>query len=549
MLVTSRQTIVSAWAALLLLMLAQSAAPARAADYYLRPNGDDAATGLSTNAAWRSIDRVNRADLQPGDRVLFQAGQEFAGNLRLTEEDAGATNAPVVIGSFGEGRATLRAGSQTGISVENVGHIEIVNLVLLGSGRTNNTGSGIHCENRLKGFQMIDHLRVDNVEIAGFGRQGILVGGNQGGFRHVRISRCVLRDNLYSGISVEGRLPYDSKLYSHADVEISDCQAYGNTGDPNYLQNHSGSGILFYQVDGGSINRCAAWQNGALCRSWRGGGVGIWTCASRRVTIQGCESFSNKTSVADGGGFDIDGGSEECVLQYNYSHDNDGPGLMVYTYAYAPYTNRANIVRFNVSQNDSRKSPRYAGIWVRNDGDGMSGVEIYNNTVIVGPWTDQAVYVHGDGVEARFQNNIFVTSGKAIPIRVEKPHPKVRFENNLYWREGDSFQAKWGDQIFSSIDDWRAKTGAESVSGQPRGFWQTPGLRDHLVAPAPAQPQPLDLSRLKSFRPMPGSVALSGGTNLGGLFSAAKPERDCTGQALATTGPWPLGAFSQPGGN
>ena len=146
-----------------------------------------------------------------------------------------------------------------------------------------------------------------------------------------------MHDNLRGGMEVAGRLPWDATAYAHADVRVTHCQAFDNTGDPAYFKNHSGSGIVLYQVDGGLMEDCAAWNNGALCRA-SGGGVGLWTCASRRVVIQHCESFANRTSGGDGGGFDLDGGSVDCVLQYNYSHDNDGPGLMVYTYPYASHT-------------------------------------------------------------------------------------------------------------------------------------------------------------------------------------------------------------------
>ena len=232
------------------------------------------------------------------------------------------------------------------------------------------------------------------MEARGFGIFGILVAGTHAGFEHVLITNCVMRDNLRGGMEVAGRLPWDATVYAHADVLVSHCQAFDNTGDPTYLKNHSGSGMVLYEVDGGVMEYCTAWNNGGLCRS-SGGGVGLWTCASRRVVIQHCESFGNRTSGADGGGFDIDGGSLDCVLQYNYSHDNDGPGLMVYTYPYASFADRGSVVRFNISENDSRKSRDYAGLWVRADGREMTGVEIYNNTVIVGPWTDQAAHIYG----------------------------------------------------------------------------------------------------------------------------------------------------------
>ena len=36
--------------------------------------GDDAADGASPATAWRTLDRVNKATLAPGDRVLFKRG-------------------------------------------------------------------------------------------------------------------------------------------------------------------------------------------------------------------------------------------------------------------------------------------------------------------------------------------------------------------------------------------------------------------------------------------------------------------------------------------
>lgn len=230
--------------------------------YFVREQGNDEARGDSTNTAWRTIERVNRVDLQPGDQVLFEAGQSFAGTLRITAEDSGTSNSPVVIGSFGMGRATILPARATGISVESAGGIDIENLIIRGSGRTNSTNHGILCDNKLKSGKRLAHLRIQNVEAGGFGIFGIFVTGEQRGFSQVRILDCVLRDNLRGGMEIAGRLPYSSTNYAHADVQVSRCQAFNNTGDPTYLKNHSGSGIVLYQVDGGIMEQCAAWNNG-----------------------------------------------------------------------------------------------------------------------------------------------------------------------------------------------------------------------------------------------------------------------------------------------
>jgi len=39
--------------------------------YYVNPNGDDTVNGLSPSSAWKSIARINTANLQSGNSVLF----------------------------------------------------------------------------------------------------------------------------------------------------------------------------------------------------------------------------------------------------------------------------------------------------------------------------------------------------------------------------------------------------------------------------------------------------------------------------------------------
>jgi hypothetical protein len=502
-----------------------------AAEYFVGADGDDAAAGTSAATAWRSIARVNEVQLHPGDSVLFQAGKEFTGNLHLTAEDAGRSDAPVVIRSTEGGRATIVAGEGTGITVESAGNIRIENLEIKGAGLTNNFGHGILCDNLLTNDSpRLPNLSINRVDVSGFGIHGILITGARVGFEHVRVTGCSLHDNLRGGMEIAGRLPYDSPLYAHADVVVSDCLAFNNTGDPNFARNHSGSGIVLYQVDGGAIRGCTAWNNGALGDNRKGGGVGIWICAARRVVIEECESFANKTRGLDGGGFDIDGGCEECTLQYNYSHDNDGPGLMVYTYRWASYQDRGNVVRFNVSENDSRRSRNYAGLWVRADGRPMSDLEIYNNTVIIGNWSEQAAFFHGDGVEARVRNNIFVSRGQAVPLKVSEPRTSLRFEGNCYWRSGDPFSLRWGDVAFTSIGTWRAKTQQENSGGRPTGIFADPRLSTHADSVRPFTR--VSLNNLGAFRPLPNSAARIEGLDLRAAYQIDLGNRDLLGKRL-----------------
>ena len=129
------------------------------------------------------------------------------------------------------------------------------------------------------------------------------------------------------------------------------------------------------------------------------------------------------TISLDGGGFDLDGGVTNSVLQYNYSHDNDGAGYLVYSYPDAPYTCRNNTVRYNISQNDGRKH-HFGAILVGGD---LRDTNIYNNTLYVSPdcpillltnsttgATPCALILSG-GKNTRCFNNIILTIGRSSP--------------------------------------------------------------------------------------------------------------------------------------
>ncbi len=84
------------------------AEPLRAATYHVAADGDDAHDGLSPQKAWRSLDRVNAADLKPGDKVLFKRGDQWRGQLLPR---SGSEAGPVTYGAYGEGEKPALLGS------------------------------------------------------------------------------------------------------------------------------------------------------------------------------------------------------------------------------------------------------------------------------------------------------------------------------------------------------------------------------------------------------------------------------------------------------
>jgi hypothetical protein len=95
--------------------------------YYVSPNGSDAQSGTSPANAWRTVEQVDRANLKPGDAVLFQGGATFGDDTLMPgwgETASGTSSAPITFGSYGQGQATITDGvwfkSDSNLAFENL---------------------------------------------------------------------------------------------------------------------------------------------------------------------------------------------------------------------------------------------------------------------------------------------------------------------------------------------------------------------------------------------------------------------------------------------
>ena len=68
-------------------------------------SGQDGNDGVSPQTPWKSLARVNAAELRPGDKVLFKRGDDWRGQLVAR---SGRDGAPITYGAYGHGdRPTL----------------------------------------------------------------------------------------------------------------------------------------------------------------------------------------------------------------------------------------------------------------------------------------------------------------------------------------------------------------------------------------------------------------------------------------------------------
>lgn len=489
--------------------------PPPAHTYHLAPTGNDAADGRTPLTAWRTLARASEHNFEPGDTLLLATGATFEGTLELTQEDAGTAQRPVVVTSAGTERATIQNGDTTAVRVLNAGGVVIQNLILVGKDRMKNRGHGVQVVNTLPDADKRFFIRLKNLKASGFGRDGIWLGGapadgSQSGFEDVEIARCETFDNQFHGIYVTGVWDTHAKGYANRRVHVHHCTAYANTGDPNFLENHSGSGMEIDDVEEATIEYCLAYENGFLCNARVGGPCGIWLHAATRSVIQHCVAINNRTGRGlDGAGFDLDGGTTFCTIQYCYARDNDGAGILVWNYEGAPHELAHNVIRFNILENNGRRN-NYGEIYLGTGGTPVRDVAVYHNTLVTSaqPGSQaRCVWVGGKPNEViRFYNNLLIANGCPL-VTLDANQTDVRLNGNTYWRTDGTFEATVGTQRFASLAAWQKATAGRETAGAFGDPKLTGFGTDEF-------PLPEKLAALRGYRPRPDSPLRGRGVDL-----------------------------------
>lgn len=461
---------------IILMMLHVMALQLHAQDkkYFVSAKGDDNNDGLSPNQAWQTLSKINTTGFKSGDMIFFDAATVFKGTLKIDIGDSGTLEKPVVFTSYGGGKATINAGSASGVFAINASNIVLANLKVVGNGVEKNNGSGIYfyAEDSLNAPH---NIRISNCEATGFHQYGILLGCSDNihlkGYEHVNIEDCIATNNGEAGIASYGSV----FGFQHRNFKVTGCKAYNNKGIITKTDGHSGNGIVMGEVDGLLIDHCTAFGNGANNRCEAGGPVGIWVWMCRNAVIQYCVSHDNHTgSTKDGGGFDIDGGSSDCIMQFNYSYNNDGAGYLLAEYgALFPFSN--NMVRFNISENDGRKNNYGAiGIWGASEEYKVTNCKVYNNTIYtddrnVSSGTPACITLMGVQFDnVLLENNIFSTKGKVNIISADTSIAAARLllKHNVYYSFSGEYYFNYGAKKFTSVNAWLAANKEQEQGGK-----------------------------------------------------------------------------------
>jgi len=541
-----RSRIVRTFTAAVLLFSAGS----MAANCYIAANGDDTRATSSAQQPWKSISKISGLNLEPGDSVLFKAGDTLSGTVTIGSDDNGSAASPVVIGSFGSGHAVIKS-TGDGLDASNCSYIKVVRLDFAGPTRLSGGQRGVY-------FNTVQNSIIDSVRAQGYNRAGMDVNASQ----HIRLTACSATDNGYVGIHATG---------STRDLYIGYCKAINNPGYPT-SPGHSGNGILLESGPKSCvIEYCEAAENGWDMGNPNGGNGpgGIWTWMVDTVLIQYCIAHNNRSTKnhGDGLGFDWDGGTNNTTIQYCYSYENDGAG-----YFYCENSNSSsnnNICRYNISENDGNLS-NMSGITV--SGTKQYHALIYNNivysTAVRKGATDhfgvaQTLNHFGGIMESQcvwggllpaqqmlFCNNIFIQKGANPSGRgLIADAGLAEFQNNLYWNAGSTVrfsgyntQQQWF--AFATIDAWRAASGNEVMNSKNIGLVADPQLVN--AGNGEKLTDPAKLPQLFSYILRPTSPCINAGLDLRTL-GINPGTQDFYGRTIPYNGAFDIGACEYDG--
>jgi hypothetical protein len=479
--------------------------------YYIRPGGRDTAAGTSPATAWRTLGRASSAVLPPGARLLLLGGKQYTGSLAISPGDAGNAASPVLVSSYGKGRATILS-SGNAISVFDTGGVNIANLNIVGENAKSASTAGIQMySDRTTG--RLGHVYISRVNVRGFGF-GVAMGAvhDNAGFTNVHVTRSSLHDNLDGGLVTYGPdFNPATPGYAHQNIYVSRVRVFRNFGDPANTVHNSGSGIQLGSVSGASVVNSQAFANGGANGSTTEGPIGMWAYDSTRIVMAHDVSFGNKSAnVHDGGGFGLDRETTHSILQYNLSYGNHGAGFLLFSAPAAPGHQTGNVVRFNISYGDVRARDHVIGA-LEAEGK-VSNSSLYQNTIVViGSNTQPAFKATGDLHHVTVLNNILVAAkGAVVLATLPMQTSQVFFAGNDYLSTGVPWVVQWGTKThYLSLTAWRSATGDEKLKGRAIG---------HVVAPMFVGPVTPSQNGGAGFMLKSISKLVRAGLNLSSLF-------------------------------
>ncbi|HPG69280.1 MAG TPA: Ser-Thr-rich GPI-anchored membrane family protein [Candidatus Hydrogenedentes bacterium] len=562
-----------------------------AATYYVdAESGDDMSDGLTTDTAWRSVDRVSGTAFAPGDQILFKRGQTWYSRINVTS--SGTEGSPITYGAYGSGAAPIFDGASgvTGWSDAGDGRYSATvtprpELVVFADVKGSKQDVLEDVDEELEWYWDADTLTVyspsepTDIEVSStmglvvmFGKSYVTV--RDLALRHanycvaVMDSNYVILDNLdvYDNVGPGGISIMGTQAGKGEHNTVRYCEVSNTSGSVESLAcDNAGDGIFIYPEycnynvvthntvsysghDGISIlggSHCTVSHNVVTESAQSGIRIGSETSSANVIEFN--TVYQNCREVDDRCAIDLLRVGNDNIVRYNVTHDQynlpEGPlGSAGIRFDGGDWVDHdfmdstGNTACYNLVYNEGR------GIESFN----FSNVHIYNNTVVNTRFlgiTIESYSLTAVSSDNVVMNNIVCPlSGYAMFNSVSV---NTTCDYNCYFPDGAT--SFYFDMGIANLDSWRTVTGQDSHSfaAWPE-FTDAPALDFSLQPGSPCVDQGVALGLTRDFDGVPVPQGL--GVDIGALEVDMGTEGEGEGEGeLALISPnggeiWACGA-------
>lgn len=392
-------------------------------------SGNDQNNGLSEDAPWQSLAKVNDATFGPGAKILLKAGSMWVGHLH--PKGSGSAQHPIIIDQYGNGDKPLIDGNgMTGkgvVYLYNQSYWEINNLEITNDADKPGDRRGV--EVSAENYGLINHIYLRSLHIHHI--KGIIGNGHPEKrtagiyvttvaddikptrYNDILIENCHIHHIQNQGIATS----HEKGVFDYPEGEKWENRKMTNLIIRNNIIHHiSKNAMIIRMTEGGLVERNLCFETATDIT-----GNTIFSRTVRGTVFQYNEGFLNRSPDADGSLYDPDINSPGTIWQYSYSHDN-AHGLVWFC------THKRDdgiIVRYNLSQNDK-------GILVYFN-YAFSEATVYNNVFYIGEHVSPIIIRERSNTDHTysFYNNIIYNKSRNASYRFALPGYKA-VQNRTY---------------------------------------------------------------------------------------------------------------------
>ncbi len=446
------------------------------AQFYVNSvTGNDNNDGTSPRKSWLSLEKVNAAQLQPGDCVMFSAGGAWSGQLRITA--SGTAGHPIVFKPAGPGpRPRIDGGGefQDAVLLSNVQHVAVSGFEITNLGTdTERSNRPLRRAVQILGDNAgtLTNITVSNLfihDVNGTQRSkdnGGIIFTTRGQriptrFNGLRIERNIVWHVDRSGIVAQSYHARRTHWFPSLNVVIRD----------NWVGDIGGDGITPWATDG-----CLVEHNIVEGANERAGtyNAGIWPWSTDNTVFR-LNRASRVKTLMDGQGFDSDYNSHNTVFEYNLSHDNEGGFMLICTPGKRNESencgNLGTVVRYNISRHDSARTFHVSG---------AEQTLIHNNAIYIAPAADVQLLLLTDwsgwanGLKLR--DNLFLAEGLARYGHQISRHPDGSYGIGRGWGPATNIVFSGNRYVGRHEDQPQEEASKGSTAPRPIRFEDWPG--------------------------------------------------------------------------